>query len=79
MSEPERAAYKAYVTRQLAEGLAFNEQEMLVFGILQSFTLFDILWVGLAVVTAFKLGAGQQIMSQAVEGQSHASEDHPTT
>lgn len=67
MSEPERVAYKAYVTRELAEGLAFDEQEMLAFGFIQSFTLFDVLWVGLAVVTAFRLGAGQKIMSQAVE------------
>ncbi len=67
MSETDREIYKVAVTQHLAEGMVFNEQEMLNWGFVQSFTLFDILWVGLAVVTAFKLGAGQQIVREAAE------------
>ncbi len=67
MSETDRETYKVAVTQHLAEGMVFNEQEMLNWGFMQSFTLFDILWVGLAVVTAFKLGAGQQIVPEAAE------------
>jgi phosphate/sulfate permease len=71
MSEQDREAFKASVTRQLEEGMAFGEQETLNWWFLQSFTIFDLLWVGLAVVTAFKMGAGMQIvpetLSDAVE------------
>ena len=39
------------------------------------FTIFDILWVGLAVVTAFKMGAGMQIVPETL---SDSVEDPPT-
>ena len=58
MSRQEQAAYKATVTREIEAGLAFGEQEALTWWFIQSFTLFDILWVGLAVGTAAKIGAG---------------------
>jgi len=71
MSEPDRAAYKA----QLEEDMALGEQEMLNWWFLQSFTIYDILWVGLAVVTAFRLGAGLQVMPETL---SDSVEDPPT-
>ena len=66
MNEPDREAYKASVTRELEAGMAFEEQEALNWWFIQSFTVFDILWVGLAVVTAFKLGAGMQVMPETL-------------
>ena len=72
MSEPDRAVYKA----QLEEDMALGEQEMLNWWFLQSFTIYDILWVGLAVVTAFRLGAGLQVMPETL---SDSVDDPPTT
>ena len=66
MSEPDREDHKAFVTRQVEQNMALGEQEMLNWWFLQSFTIFDILWVGLAVVTAFKLGAGMQVMPETL-------------
>lgn len=71
MSEPDRAVYKA----QLEQDMALGEQEMLNWWFLQSFTIYDILWVGLAVVTAFRLGAGLQVMPETL---SDSVEDPPT-
>ena len=68
MSEPDREAYKAYVTGAIVAGMAFNEQEMVNQEFLQSFTVYDLFWGGLAVVTAFKLGAAQQFGTEAAEG-----------
>ena len=41
----------------MVEGMALGEQVLLGWWFMQSFTLFDMLWVGLAVVTAAKIGA----------------------
>ena len=68
MSESDREAYKAFVTEVVVAGMAFNEQEIVKQGFLQSFTPFDLLWVGLAVVAAFKLGAAQQFGTAATDG-----------
>ncbi len=58
MSNQEQESYKAYITRDIEPGLAFGEfLGILGGGFSQSFSLFDILWVGLAVVTAYKIGA----------------------
>ncbi len=66
MSEPDREDYKEFVKRQIEQDMALGEQETLNWWFLQSFTIFDILWVGLAVVTAFKLGAGMQVMPETL-------------
>ncbi len=66
MSELDRDAYKASVTREIEQEMALGEQETLNWWFLQSFTIFDLLWVALAVVTAFKLGAGMEIMPEAL-------------
>jgi len=66
MSEPDRDAYKATVTRKIEQNMAVGEQETLKWWFMQSFTIFDLLWVGLAVVTAFKLGAGKEVMPEAL-------------
>ena len=75
MSEPDREAHKTFVTREIEQNMALGEQETLKSWFLQSFTIFDLLWVGLAVVTAFKLGAGLPVMPETL---SDAEEDSPT-
>ena len=75
MSESDRDAFKASVTREIGQEMALGEQEMLNWLFLQSFTIFDILWVGLAVVTAFKLGAGMQVVPETLSD----SEESPPT
>ena len=51
MPRQEQEAYKASVTSEIVEGMDFDELVVLAWWFIQSFTLFDILWVGLAVVT----------------------------
>ncbi len=75
MSEPDREAYKAFVTLQVEQDMALGEQETLNWWFLQSFTIFDILWVGLAMVTAYQLGAGMKTMPETL---SDSEEDSPT-
>ncbi len=75
MSEADRDVYKVFVTRQIEENMALDEQETIKWWFMQSFTIFDLLWVGLAVVTAFKLGAGLQIMPETL---SDSEKDSPT-
>ncbi len=57
MSSQEQEAYKASITRDIEQGMAFGQLEMLGWWFIQSFSLFDILWVGFAVWTAAKIGA----------------------
>lgn len=56
MSAAEQEAYKATVISEIVEMTAADKHEMLTWWFISSFSLFDILWIGLAVVTAAKIG-----------------------
>ena len=58
MSTTEQASYWESWKQEMSEGTAFAEAQLTNYGFVQSFSLFDILWVVLAVGTAAKLGAG---------------------
>ncbi len=58
MSTAEQASYWASWKQEMSEGRALAEAQLTSYGFVQSFGLFDILWVVLAVGTAAKLGAG---------------------
>lgn len=57
MSPPEQEAHMADVAEQLRWMLMMSEQDILFWAFVSSFTLFDLLWVGLAVATAARIGA----------------------
>ncbi len=69
MSQPERDEYIAS-NMEMDRAMASNfESEVIRQGFLYSFSLYDILWVGLAVATAWRLGAGGQAReAPGVEG-----------
>ena len=58
LSTVEQASYWESWKQQMSEGRALAEAQLTNYGFIQSFSLFDILWVVLAVGTAAKLGAG---------------------
>lgn len=58
MSTAEQASYWASWKQEMSAGRALAEAELTNYGFIQSFSLFDILWIVLAVGTAAKLGAG---------------------
>ncbi len=58
MSTAEQASYWVSWKQEMSEGRALASVEFTNYGFVQSFSLFDILWVVLAVGTAAKLGAG---------------------
>ncbi|MEE8156332.1 MAG: hypothetical protein V3T53_15365 [Phycisphaerales bacterium] len=58
MSTAEQASYWESWKQEMSEGRALAEAQLTSYGFVQSFGLFDILWVVLAVGTAAKLGAG---------------------
>jgi hypothetical protein len=61
MSPPAQAEYsstvKAFLTELATEAESQEVADLIQYGFMQSFSLFDILWVVLAIGTAAKLGA----------------------
>ena len=61
MSPPEQAEYsstvKAFLTELAMEAESQEVAELIQYGFMQRFSLFDLLWAALAIGTAAKLGA----------------------